>query len=58
MYSCMVTRFYFYFQIDQDPSYFLALANVTPEGFSYTGSSLKQRHSVVSVNILIWIQEK
>ena len=33
-----------------DPSYLFSLANVTPEGFSYTGSSLKQRHSVVSVS--------
>ena len=33
-----------------DPSYLFSLANVTPEGFSYTGSSLKQRHSVVSIS--------
>jgi len=33
-----------------DPSYLFSLANVTPAGFSYTGSSLKQRHSVVSVS--------
>ena len=33
-----------------DPSYLFSLANVTPDGFSYTGSSLKQRHSVVSVS--------
>ena len=33
-----------------DPSYLFSLANVTSEGFSYTGSSLKQRHSVVSVS--------
>jgi len=32
-----------------DPSYLFNLANVTPEGFSYSGSSLKTRHSVVSV---------
>ena len=33
-----------------DPVYLFNLSNVTPEGFSYTGSSLKQRHSVVSVS--------
>jgi len=33
-----------------DPSYLFSLANVTSEGFNYTGSSLKQRHSVVSVS--------
>ncbi len=31
-------------------SYLFNLANVTEEGFSYSGSSLKQRHSVVSVS--------
>ena len=34
----------------KDPSYLFNLANVTPDGFSYTGSSFKQRHSVVSVS--------
>ena len=33
-----------------DSSYLFSLANVTSEGFNYTGSSLKQRHSVVSVS--------
>jgi len=33
-----------------DPSYLFSLSNVTSDGFSYTGSSLKQRHSVVSVS--------
>ena len=33
-----------------DPSYLFNLSNVTPEGFSYSGSSLKTRHSVVSVS--------
>ena len=33
-----------------DPVYLFNLANVTQDGFSYTGSSLKQRHSVVSVS--------
>ena len=33
-----------------DSSYLFSLANITSEGFSYTGSSLKQRHSVVSVS--------
>ena len=33
-----------------DASYLFSLANVTSEGFNYTGSSLKQRHSVVSVS--------
>lgn len=32
------------------PAYLFSLANVTDEGFNYTGSSLKQRHSVVSVS--------
>ena len=31
-------------------SYLFNLSNVTSEGFSYSGSSLKQRHSVVSVS--------
>ena len=33
-----------------DPSYLFNLSNVTEEGFSYSGSSLKTRHSVVSVS--------
>ena len=33
-----------------DSSYLFSLANITSEGFNYTGSSLKQRHSVVSVS--------
>ena len=32
-----------------DSSYLFSLANVTEAGFSYSGSSLKQRHSVISV---------
>ncbi len=32
-----------------DASYLFNLANVTEEGFNYSGSSLKTRHSVVSV---------
>ena len=32
-----------------DPSYLFNLANVTEEGFNYSGSSLKTRHSVASV---------
>ena len=32
-----------------DPSYLFTLSNVTNSGFSYSGSSLKTRHSVVSV---------
>ncbi len=35
---------------EQDPSYIFNLSNVTENGFSYSGSSLKQRHSVVSVS--------
>ena len=31
-------------------SYLFNLSNITSEGFNYTGSSLKQRHSVVSVS--------
>ena len=30
-------------------SFLFSLANVTEAGFSYSGSSLKQRHSVISV---------
>jgi len=33
-----------------DPSYLFTLANVGEAGFSYAGSSLKTRHSVVSVS--------
>ena len=33
-----------------DSSYLFSLANVTEAGFSYSGSSLKQRHSVVAVS--------
>ena len=33
-----------------DPSYLFTLSNVTEDGFSYSGSSLKTRHSVVSVS--------
>ena len=33
-----------------DPSYLFSLSNVTEAGFSYSGSSLKQRHSVISVS--------
>jgi len=32
-----------------DPSYLFSLANVGEGGFSYSGSSLKQRHTVISV---------
>ena len=41
-----------------DASFLFSLANVTEEGFSYSGSSLKTRHSVVAVVITIWIREK
>ncbi len=41
-------------QLSQDkpinPSYLFTLANVGPEGFSYTGSSLKTRSTVVAVS--------
>lgn len=33
-----------------DPSYLFSLANVGEAGFSYSGSSLKTRHSVISVS--------
>ena len=33
-----------------DPSYLFSLANVGEGGFSYSGSSLKQRHTVISVS--------
>ena len=33
-----------------DPSFLFSLANVTEDGFSYSGSSLKQRHTVISVS--------
>lgn len=35
-----------------DPSYLFTLANVTEEGFSYSGSSLKTRHTVAVVSYL------
>jgi len=34
----------------RDPSYLFTMANVGPEGFSYTGSSLKTRATVVAVS--------
>ncbi len=34
---------------EQDPVYLFNLSNVTESGFSYSGSSLKQRHTVISV---------
>ena len=34
----------------RDPSYLFNLSNVSEEGFNYSGSSLKTRHSVVSVS--------
>ncbi len=34
----------------KDASYLFNLSNITSEGFSYSGSSLKQRHSVVAVS--------
>jgi len=34
----------------KDPSYLFTMANVGPEGFSYTGSSLKTRATVVAVS--------
>ena len=33
-----------------DPSFLFSLSNVTEAGFSYSGSSLKQRHSIVAVS--------
>ena len=33
-----------------DPSYLFSLANVGEGGFSYSGSSLKQRHTVITVS--------
>ena len=33
-----------------DPSYLFSLANVGEGGFSYSGSSLKQRHTVINVS--------
>ena len=33
-----------------DPSYLFSLANVGEAGFSYSGSSLKQRHTVIAVS--------
>ena len=35
-----------------DPAYLFTLANVTEEGFSYSGSSLKTRHTVAVVSYL------
>ena len=35
-----------------DPSYLFSLANVGEGGFSYSGSSLKQRHTVIAVSYL------
>ncbi len=34
----------------KDPSYLFTLANVSPDGFSYSGSSLKTRSTVVAVS--------
>ena len=34
----------------KDPSYLFTLANVSPDGFSYAGSSLKTRSTVVAVS--------
>jgi len=34
----------------KDASFIFSLANVSSDGFNYTGSSLKQRHSVISVS--------
>ena len=36
----------------EDPSYLFTLANVSPEGFSYSGSSLKTRPNVAVVSYL------
>ena len=33
-----------------DSSYLFSLANVSEEGFNYTGSSLKQRHSMIHIS--------
>ena len=33
-----------------DPSYLFNLSNISADGFNYSGSSLKTRHSVVSVS--------
>ena len=35
---------------DTTPSYLFNLSNVGPEGFNYQGTSLKQRHAVISVS--------
>ncbi len=35
---------------ETSPSYLFNLSNVTPAGFTYQGSSLKQRHSIISVS--------
>jgi predicted phage tail protein len=37
---------------DADPSYIFTQSNVTEEGFSYSGSSLKTRHTVAVVSYL------
>ncbi len=34
----------------KDASYLFSLANISSDGFNYSGSSLKQRHSVISVS--------
>jgi len=34
----------------KDPTYLFTLANVSPDGFSYTGSSLKTRSTVIAVS--------
>ena len=34
----------------KDASYLFNLSNVTSEGFNYSGSSLKQRHTAVAVS--------
>jgi len=34
----------------KDSSFLFSLANISSDGFSYSGSSLKQRHSVISVS--------
>ena len=36
----------------KDASYLFNLSNVTPEGFSYSGSGLKTRNTVISVSYL------
>ena len=41
----------------RDPSYLFTMANVGPEGFSYTGSSLKLELQLLQSLISIWILE-